>query len=66
MPGFTNEQLAALQEAFASGVRTVTHGANSVTYNSMDEMARAIAHIERQLAGRSKVSYPTFTRGTRE
>lgn len=61
---FSAEELAALRAAYAAGVRTVTHGDNSVTYNSMRDLADAIAKIERQQARRGRVSYPAFSRGT--
>ena len=67
MTTFTSGQLAALKEAVASGVRSVSHGGNTVTYSSTDEMLRTIATIERELgvgsATRRRVSYPAFSRG---
>lgn len=61
----TQEQIDALEEALASGVRTVTQGPNSVTYQSAEEMRATLASMKRQLAGRSKVSYPNVSRGAR-
>lgn len=66
MSTFNAGQLAALKEAVASGVRSVSHGGNTVTYSSTDEMLRTIARIERELglgANRRRVSYPAFSKG---
>jgi hypothetical protein len=64
MSKFTQAQLDALKAAYAAGIRSVTHGENSVTYASMKDMAEAIAQMERALSGRRRVHYPAFERGT--
>lgn len=66
MTTYTAGQLAALKEAVASGVRSVSHGGNTVTYSSTAEMLQTIATIERELnvgAGRRRVSYPAYSKG---
>lgn len=61
---YTQAQLDALKSAYVSGVKTVKHGENSVTYATMAEMAAAIAKIERSLSGASRITYPEVSRGT--
>ena len=51
----TQEQADALRAAIASGARTVTVGATSVTYRSVDEMERVLAGIEARLPGAQRV-----------
>lgn len=60
---FTQQQLDALKAAYASGVQTVKHGDNTVVYQSMADMKKAIDAIEFQLSPpRSRVNYPAFER----
>ena len=54
-------QLADLDAAIAAGVRQVTHGDRTVTYNTTDSLLRARAHVaalladgEAKLAGRAR------------
>jgi hypothetical protein len=58
----TQEQLDALKALYYSGVLEVKHGDNTVKYASMADMRKAISELELQLSGRSRVSYPAFTR----
>ena len=51
---FTVEQLQKLKAAYASGVLRYRYGETEVTYQSMAEMRKAIADMERQLGCRSK------------
>lgn len=64
---YTADQLAALREAYASGVLEVTYSdGRKVRYQSMADMERAISRIERVLTPSSQRvnSYnPTFDRG---
>lgn len=59
MSGYTQEQLTALKQALARGVRTVSYDGQTVTYQSADDMRKTIAAIERELAGRSPLA-PRF------
>lgn len=57
---FTNDQLAALDRAIASGVTTVTTSdGKSVTYRSMEELLSVRAVVAAEVAGRrrDRVSY---------
>lgn len=47
---YTAEHLAALKEAAASGVKSVTYEGRTVTYHSLMELRSLIATIEAQLA----------------
>lgn len=62
---YTPEMLTKLKESYASGVRMVRYSDGKVVeYNSMSEMATAIANIERALAVQSsgaRVSHTTAT-----
>lgn len=57
MANYTQTQLDALRDALARGVRKVEYNGESVTYQSVSEMERVIARLERDLAG----SKPTRT-----
>lgn len=69
MSAYTADQLAALREAYANGVAEITYSdGRRVRYQSMGDMAAAIARIEADLqaATAPRVSHynPTFSRGT--
>lgn len=49
MSNFTQEQLAKLKEAKASGALRVKYGNKEVEYRSMSEIDSAIQDIEREL-----------------
>lgn len=53
------EQLEALREARASGVRRVEYEGRGVEYRSDAEIAAAIADIERRIAALSRTT-PSF------
>ena len=66
MSGYTQGQLDALRAAVARGVKTVSYDGNSVTYQSVDDMLKLIATIERSLnPRRNRIQYPAFDRGAR-
>lgn len=50
MPTYTQEQLTALRNAVAKGVRKVEYDGESVTYESTEKMLQMISIIERDLA----------------
>ncbi len=57
---FTFTQLKKLKAAYASGVLRVRYGDTDVTYQSMAQMKRAIAVIERELGvSTSKIKLTT-------
>ena len=64
---YTQEQVTALKNAVAKGIRTVSTDGHSVTYASTAEMLRVIAIMERDIAAqnapKSQIFYPTFDRG---
>ena len=47
---YTSEQLQALRDALANGVRRVRFGDREVEYRSVDELKAAIAAAEAELA----------------
>ncbi len=49
MAGFTEEQLAALKEAYASGELRVSYGGKTVDYDNAAALARRIAVVEADL-----------------
>lgn len=61
---FTQDDLAAIDRAIASGELSVTHNGRSVTYRSMSDLLRARDRIERSLVaaagGRSGTYRYTF------
>jgi len=67
---YTQAQLNAIKEAFASGTLTVDYDGKRVTYRSLREMKEIIATIEAELAAaeggkdkRPMVGYVRFSRG---
>lgn len=62
---YTPEQLEALRAAVAKGVRVVSYDGNRVEYQSVDEMLRLIAVMERTMPGAAggRRVYPVYTRG---
>lgn len=54
MTDFTQEQLADLKAAYASGAMVVKHGDKTTEFRSMTEMKRLIEAIERSLNGSSR------------
>ena len=50
---YTQANLAALQEAFASGVRTVVFEGRSITYATTEELQRAISAVQNALTSGS-------------
>lgn len=68
MSGYTADQLAELKSAYASGVLRVRYAdGREVTYNSLPDLAAAIARIEADLSSATapRVSHynPSFSRG---
>lgn len=47
---YTEQQLQALRDALANGVRRVTFGERTVEYRSVEELKQAIAAAEAELA----------------
>lgn len=47
---YSNEQLAALQKALATGEKRVSFGDKTVEYRSVEELKEAIRAVERGLA----------------
>jgi len=65
---YTQAQLNAIKEAFASGTLTVDYDGKRVTYRSLREMKEIIATIEAELAGTGQDKRPVagfvrFSRG---
>lgn len=48
-PTFTQDQLTALEKAYASGTTKLTYEGKQIEYRSLDEMERAINTIRRAL-----------------
>lgn len=62
---WTHEQLSALKAAAAKGVRSVSYDGQTVTYQSVAEMLKLIAMMERELSpARARMHHPAFERGT--
>jgi hypothetical protein len=59
---YTQAQLDALKNAYASGVKIVKHGDNMVTYADLGEMAKAIDKIEARLNRSARIHYPAYQR----
>ena len=59
---YTEQQLQALRDALANGVRRVTFGERTVEYRSVEELQEAIAAAEAELA---KTSGTPITRQIR-
>ena len=66
---FTNDDLAALDEAIASGELTVKINGREVTYRTIDALLQAKRHINRTLARQAGVKRSPLggivTRGSR-
>lgn len=62
--------LSALEAAYARGVQRVRHNGEEVQYTTGAEMAARITSLKAEIAAasgqasRSRVIYPTVTRGT--
>lgn len=67
MTDYTSEQLAALKQAYASGTLRVTYEGKTVEYRSLDEIARAINTVSRELdkAGGTKRARQVRLRSSR-
>ncbi len=50
---FTNEQIAALESAIASGILTVRYADRTVTYQSLKEMRSTLRQMRGEMAGRA-------------
>lgn len=65
---YTADQLQALQDALASGELTVEFDGKRVTYRSIDDLRKAIATVQGELAAdgtvpaRTRVSYAAFSK----
>lgn len=62
---FTQTQLDALREAYASGVTEVSYDGKTVKYRTLAELAQVIATVEASLGlpVPSRQHYPTFSKG---
>ncbi|MEO1720963.1 MAG: hypothetical protein AAFR84_01010 [Pseudomonadota bacterium] len=61
----TQALLDALNAAIARGVLQVTYDGHTVRYQSLQDLMRARADVQRQISGGGpKVSYPVTNRGT--
>ena len=47
-------RLDAIEKAYANGVLVVRHGDESLTYRSLDEMAKIIGTLQNQIARSTK------------
>lgn len=56
---WTQAQVDALKIAIASGARSVTHDGKTVTYNSIDDMLKALRLMQQDV---SPTSAPTIRR----
>lgn len=54
MADYTDEQLAAIRRAFASGVTRVRHGDSETSYRSLEEMERILKTVEADRSGAPK------------
>lgn len=56
---YSQEDLDALKAAIASGVRTVTSGDTTTTYQNLDQMLKVAALMEQEIAAAaaSKTTY---------
>lgn len=67
IPAFTIANYTALNEAIASGARSVSYDGRSVTYGSLSELLKIRELMAKELGmeppGRSRRSVATFTRG---
>lgn len=61
---WTQAHLAALEEAYASGVTEVTYDGKTVKYRSLAELAQAISAIRLALSPEvPRQHYPRFSKG---
>ncbi|WIY52452.1 hypothetical protein O9Z70_13440 [Devosia sp. YIM 151766] len=68
MAGFTQAQLVAIKEAYASGITRVSYDGKTTEYRSLAEMKQIIATIEASLAADAGTplpvaGYASFRRG---
>ena len=65
LSAYTQAQLDALCEAYASGVTKVTYEGKTVEYRSLADLSRAIATITAALEGVAprRNHYPAFSKG---
>lgn len=63
MAGFTQEQIDALKEAIASGVRVVRHNETTTAYQSIQQMKDALAIMQAEVNGVPRRTVAKFTRG---
>lgn len=67
MANWTQAQLDQLRAAYASGAtRVMIEGVGSTEYRNLDDLAAAIARVERDLGQRpdgSRTTYASFSRG---
>ncbi|MBN9568988.1 MAG: hypothetical protein J0H79_15455 [Alphaproteobacteria bacterium] len=68
MAGFTQAQLVAIKEAYASGITRVSYDGKTTEYRSLAEMKQIIGTIEADLAAeagtaRPAAGYVRFKRG---
>jgi hypothetical protein len=54
---FTQSDIDTLKAAIASGVRSVTFADRTVTYNSIDEMLKALSTMQAEVQGSSRNNY---------
>lgn len=62
---YTSDQLAALRAAYASGVTEVRDAdGRTVRYGSLGDLSRAIATLEREVEGTTRLTHvnPVFVR----
>ena len=60
---WTQTQLDALKTAYALGIRSVSFGDRTTTYQSQAEMAEAISRIEAELARTATTPRPRQFKG---
>lgn len=62
---YTQAQLDALREAYASGVTEVTYEGKTTKYRSLKELSQVIGTVSDALAPTpvSRQHYPTFSKG---
>lgn len=68
MAGYTQAQLVAIKQAYASGITRVSYDGKTTEYRSLAEMREIIATIEASLAAeagtpRPVAGYVSFKRG---
>ena len=67
IPAFTMANYTALNEAIASGARSVSYDGKSVTYGSLSELLKIRELMATEIGlvapGRSRRTVATFTRG---